>query len=694
MASHKGWDRHFPVKSVARTGGTFNLAKGQLALVDLNAAPTNAGLKIIDDLTGLSKDRQFQLRIGKHEVYNNNSQSSRDWSSETFKVANIIDLKVDAPTEGIITDEMILGYDGFNDASAIVLENGENEEIGVTLSGEVIGALGYQDASVEVKVSLTAPNSGAFTNQELVETAVKQLQNYKLLGNVPLTNYLEVTPVNSGNDALSGLGSPKAFFHLIVEDEGNSNALAAVQAQYNDFQVVRSNRDVGESTYTVITDPAATITATNFVVGQEYEIVTAGTTDFTLIGAADSSVGTRFVATGAGTGTGTAIEIKVGDYVVTKNWKVKGCATCPTGYSAYVDGYVYSVSLEDDGADSTAAVEAISVNVEANSAIRVSMVDGVSTYTVVFTAELTEAEIAAFTGTNPEAVITLVTANAAAVCVPDNSVSYVWSEGESCRQATESYTIIIPDDECGNNILAKLRDAYDDQTISAGTQADCATQYTKTVTTNIVCAQCSNNYYDLFVSEAPDNYGVYTWKAPVKTYDEAAKMGIRFKAKPILLLGSEVYRDDMPAFATSARLQIAGGVYKNVNESFFVGTAGRFSLRIVSIASEPENWGVNLRQFEDITKRYQEGLTRHEGNNYAKWVLGEETLLDANQPYIDYILTVAIKKMAGSFSGSIEEVFNYHFFVAPGAHVDVEAVLNALAGKAGIPTVQAYAKDA
>jgi hypothetical protein len=48
------------------------------------------------------------------------------------------------------------------------------------------------------------------------------------------------------------------------------------------------------------------ITAGSFVNGTWYEIVTTGTTDFTLIGAADSNVGTVFQATGVGVGTGTA----------------------------------------------------------------------------------------------------------------------------------------------------------------------------------------------------------------------------------------------------------------------------------------------------------------------------------------------------------------------------------------------------
>ena len=41
------------------------------------------------------------------------------------------------------------------------------------------------------------------------------------------------------------------------------------------------------------------------VVGIVYTITSTGTTDFTLIGAANSDVGTTFTATGAGTGTGT-----------------------------------------------------------------------------------------------------------------------------------------------------------------------------------------------------------------------------------------------------------------------------------------------------------------------------------------------------------------------------------------------------
>ena len=44
----------------------------------------------------------------------------------------------------------------------------------------------------------------------------------------------------------------------------------------------------------------------SFVVGNTYEIVTVGSTNFTLIGAAANTVGVIFTATGVGSGSGTA----------------------------------------------------------------------------------------------------------------------------------------------------------------------------------------------------------------------------------------------------------------------------------------------------------------------------------------------------------------------------------------------------
>ena len=55
-------------------------------------------------------------------------------------------------------------------------------------------------------------------------------------------------------------------------------------------------------------NPTTTVAAGAFVTGDYYQIRSAGTTDFTLIGAPNNNVGTRFEATGAGTGTGVATQ--------------------------------------------------------------------------------------------------------------------------------------------------------------------------------------------------------------------------------------------------------------------------------------------------------------------------------------------------------------------------------------------------
>lgn len=64
-------------------------------------------------------------------------------------------------------------------------------------------------------------------------------------------------------------------------------------------------------TVTTPTSHNLSITAGSFVVGQEYKILSVGTTDFTLIGASANTVGVVFTATGAGTGTGTACIVYV-----------------------------------------------------------------------------------------------------------------------------------------------------------------------------------------------------------------------------------------------------------------------------------------------------------------------------------------------------------------------------------------------
>ena len=72
-------------------------------------------------------------------------------------------------------------------------------------------------------------------------------------------------------------------------------------SDHNEFDKVHAATALGAGT--------TIVTAGSFVVGKSYIIATAGTTNFVLIGAADSNIGTTFTATGVGTGSGTALEV-------------------------------------------------------------------------------------------------------------------------------------------------------------------------------------------------------------------------------------------------------------------------------------------------------------------------------------------------------------------------------------------------
>ncbi|MAX51582.1 MAG: hypothetical protein CMH22_06340 [Methylophaga sp.] len=698
-------DDHFVINSVATTGGSLNLANGTFAVVDYDGQPTANGLKILSDFSGLAKDRRVQFRLGRPDLAINRSQGNKADATLPFKISDVKGIRVSAPEKGISVDHMILGYDGFNASSAIVLEEGATEKISITLSGEIIGDLGYEDSQYTIEETLIAPygakatdqteaDAGAWTDQEVVEDLVERLKNYELLGKVPLSNYVDISPVNSNNPETEPDTTDAVYYNVEVVDEGTYSDIGKVQAQYPNLKVVRTDRTSDTSTYTVVA-PKEIITAGDFVTGQEYVIESAGSTDFTAIGAADSNAGTRFTATGAGTGTGTVYVVPIGEYTVNKAWKVKGCADCPTGYSEYEDGFVYSVSVEDDGADSTATVEGISSNAVADSAVKVGQNEGFSTYTVVVSQELTQAEIDAFVASDESAVVKLVSRDVAEVCSPDNSTSYTWTVGDTCSVKQETYSIIVPHDECGSPKTSELQAAYPELTITTGSTANCSTQYTTTVNTSIVCEECSEQFRDLFTSEPPAPFGIHTWKKADKTYDFDALMGIRLKGKEYILAGSEEYRDEMPFFASSVRISISGGYSTYTSQSFNTGsTAGRYPVTVLSIASEPENWGGNLQEWEERSRTRFDGTTRLHGNNYGKWVLGQESRLKQTEPYVDYIVEIEVANGGRFFMNTISEKYHQHIVVEPGLHQEVESILNSLAAAAGVAPVQAYGKTA
>lgn len=563
MASHAPQTLFFVTNegSVATTGGSTRIAKGQLGLVDKGGVPTAAGMPIVTSVTPIATDRNrlYELRLGIAPLTPTRSQSNKSYSTVPFKLSEIVDVKVNYPKMGISVDEFIIGYNGIDANTALVMSNGDNEVIDITLAGEAIGMLGYPHGKVTVKLYLEAPNTGSFTMEEIVEKGVERLKNVTLLGGVPITKYIDITPVNSTN-ASTVTGTDFSFYTLKVNDKGNHTALGLVQAQY----------------------PGLIIKRESFV---------AGTAD-------------------AGISTYVAV-----------------------GTSAPADFSLEVATLADADCN------------------------GIP--------ELTTSE-----------------------------TTIEWVEGDTCKAIAEKYTIQLKDDNCGENKLTKLSAYYPDLTIAVsqigeGEAAEdvtgaCQTLYETTVLSNIVCEDCSPLLRDLFVSKAPESFEGVHWTKEAKAYDAQALMGIHLKGKVNILAGSEEYRDNLPFVYSSTRLSIANAAPGMVSESFNIGTNGRFAVKLMSIATEPEAVGGQFYDMEERTRVYFENRQRLAGNNYGKLALGQESHLKPTAQYVDYLVRVRTNRFAQAFSGEVVENFDYHILVEVGKASGVHSLLTTLAAGNGI----------
>lgn len=557
MASHAPQTILFVTNEglVMNDGYSTRLAKGQFGIVDKGATPSALGMAVVDTFPATPKDRLFELKLGIAPLTPTRSQSNKAYSSMPFKLSEVVDIKVNAPKLGVSVDDFIIGYDGINDNTAIVMTNGDNEVIDITLSGEAIGMLGYPEAKVTVKLYLEAPNTGVFTMHEIIEKGVERLKEVTLSGGVPITEYIDITPVNSANPS-TVTGTGYTFSSLTVQDAGNASALALVQAQYPNELVKRESFSVGAgggtSKYAILAPTATVLAAFS-------QVISSQDTD---------------------------------------------CAGAP---------------------DCT-----------------------------------------------------------------DVTTSIAWVAGATGTAIAKTYTLQLADDNCGDDKLLALEAVYPELTITAGTSTACQTVYTTTVFSDVVSEECSPILRDLFVANAPEPYEFVSWESAAVTYSGTAKMGIRLKSKVNIFAGSEEYRDDLPFVYSSTRISIANAAPGLVSESFSAGSNGRFAVKLLSIGTEPEAVGGQFYDLEERTRVYFENRQRLAGNNYGKLVLGQESHLKPTTQYVDYSIRIRTNRFAQSFSGEVVENIDYHVLVDACKYTGVEALVNALATAAGLPTVEAY----
>lgn len=454
--------------AVKTSGGSLNLSKGELALVNQTKSTQN-GTAVIATVAGLSKsDKVLGLKLGVSPREATRSHSNKSQSTLPFSLDEVIGLRVSAPkhTEQKV-DEIILGYDGINEDSAFAFKKGDSTfRVTLELKGDPLGYRGGGSSDLEyVSVNIEVPECDPYNDCEdcnscenvdakpIVMEAIERLRKKQIAGGQTVDQFVDITPVFQCDDASTATEIPYDYYMLDVCDSGNDNALALISQQY-DIPVIRTERVGATSTYQVFLPQAD----------------------------------------GAPT-----------DYAQSLASLIKGCDACPAGYTAVAGGVLYSVSLEDNGVDLSATVDNLpgyaagTINREAGRSA------GIGFYTLVLDNELTSVEIAAFLATDANtatATIELV-GDVAEICTNGTITTTAWVVGDTCNAVEETYNITLPDTDCGADILTELNASYS-QTVTIAQKEASSVAITLTGTTGTALISIgANSYLSTFNTDLP-----------------------------------------------------------------------------------------------------------------------------------------------------------------------------------------------
>ena len=732
---HSPFSRHlFTLNgNVLASGGAKNLAKGQFTIVKSGVASAN-GAVVVSDFAGLPESTVYEMRLGKAVTPNvRTAMNGKPYSSELFTIKDIVSIEANAPkfferTVGSI----IVGYNGINADTAIELLEGQTTVLDITLSGEHVG---FITGNCEYNIKLNFGREVGETNQEAIERLVKRLKEQTFPQGVNITEVLDIRVVNSENEPLSGV--PYVFSSLTLTDEGDSNALADIQAQYPLHKVELTNRVDLVSTYTIL----------------------------------------------------HAQSVTLADYVKTVASYVKGCEDCAADYSEVGEGVIYSVSIEDEGNDLTTTVDNLPGFVK-GTVIKKGQDGSRGIYTVVLDNALTDAEIASYVataGAQATAIIELL-GDVTVICANASTTSTAWVAGQVCQASVELYKIQLKDDDCDGSRLAELQAQYPGLVIEAGVPTGQASQtitlsgvagdavivvngvsyttafdtdltntagdfvtahaaailadtgvavtsalavitfagdavgfpaiasvagglvetvsaidylttasvggcqrvYSTSVVTDIVCEECSDIFLDQFSSEAPAPFDFVEWvKVASNVPSETALMGIKLTGKLFDMIPTEATRDSIPFYETSTRVKASGGYLVETAFSFDPNYNDIFAVKRLSRAQDRDNLGAHLMSLEEASKYYFDGEVRHKNNLFAKAFLGEESVLDFQKQYVQYSITIHDSKYSQGRGGRSDMGTTYSVWAELGRNVNLEHYINKLASKAGLPAVSA-----
>ena len=727
------------ITSVLTSGYAGNLTKGQLAFVK-DKAKKGLGAEVVSDFQGMNKKERIAIRVGEMTTPSNlRIKEVASKGTGFFSMDSILDIKAHIPSQADLkVDHLEVGYNGITASTALYIPEGKSAILDIAIYGEVASTFFGQS---EYIISKEVYRATGETMQEVIRRAVKELKEERVPSangwasiTDELAQFLEIGVIDSSTGELAG--TSWTFSTVSIPDAGESNDLAAVQAQYSAYKVKRTAREDGVSTYTIL------------------HLATASIADVSLV------------------------DINV---------KNKGCAACPAGYSDLTGGVVYSITLADANTDQTGLVDNLPGYV-ATTVEKVGDNNGVGTYLVVVDDALTEAEKTTFLATNAIAGTASFTelGSVEDACKKSATTTYTWVAGESCVATTKQFSIVLPDTECGATRLAELQSVYSDLVIEEGAPTGSATQtvtvssdvalaiivdgvtyttadagtttqtaaafvaahaaailaatgtvvtnpstnlvvftdstvgfptitsaaqtvgaidfvttaaaggckrtYSTYVTTNLVCEECSDIFLQPFYATAPDTFEGVAWEELIPAFDANAKMGIFVKGKPFYIYPEAHEEDFIPYVETSLKVKsisfgAKGSLLLNYDGSPYDPDTEFAPVRKLQYAQDVNNDAQSLFGAERMGNQHFANKPIHKKNLFARANMSQERLLKYSKKYVQFAVKYQDNGLSQMGASRSDITHEFRIIVEYGKHVDLQDTLNSLAGKLGLDAV-------
>lgn len=737
---HEAITKPVVVSSVLTSGYAGNLAKGQLAVVK-NKAKKGLGAEVVSNFAGMTAKDLISFRVGEVTTPSNlRIKEVPSKSTGFFPIGSIVDIKAYAPSNVTLkVDEFEIGFDGINNSTALNIPEGKSAVMDIVVHGQV-ATLFFGRGEYTITKRVYRAEGEAM--QTVIRRVVKEL-NEDLIPTASgwastqdrLSQFLEIGVIDSEAQDIAGVDS--VFSAISIKDDGDSNDLADIQAKYPAQKVVKTARENGVTTYTIL--HLASVSLANY----------------------------------------SKVEVDVTG---------KGCEDCLAGYNLIEGGFVYHVSLEDNGTNLTSTVQNLPGAV-ASSAIKFGNQNGKGTYSVVLANPLTDAQAVTFLNANVTAEL-VNKGEVIDVCSLTQTEVFTWAPGETCTASTRDFKIVLKDNECGQSRLAELQSAYPELVIIeggytgvatravtiAGASGDaslvikgvtyatafvtsptvtasefvtahavailassgatvtsagavitisaptatypsvvavaggltetvgvltqistlqaggCKRTYSTTVNTNLVSDECSPIFLQPFYGEAPESFQNIYWEEREIAASATAKMGIFIKGKAMELYPEAYEEDFIPFLETSLKVRSASFGWRQDDILNYTGSTYDVDLEFARVAqlvysNDVDNLSQSFFGAERLGNQHFTNKKVHKANLFARANMSQERELGYRKRVVQYHVQYRDNSQSQMGGGTSNILHDFMIVIEQGKAAPVEAILNSLAAKVGLQGV-------